>query len=131
MKVSASASDANSTRLREGVSSPGEKPGISASRASPVTFITDDFLLHGATARAIWSRANARLADADLSAQGILRRFQVSCVCTTDDPAEPLTHHAALAASPLDVAVYPTFRPDRALRIGDAVAFNRWVDALG
>src|SRR5207237_6789143 len=36
-----------------------------------------------------------------------------------------------LAASPLDVAVYPTFRPDRALRIGDAVAFNRWVDALG
>jgi len=90
-----------------------------------------DDLLNEASAPAIWSRANARLADADLSAHGILRRFNVSCVCTTDDPADSLAHHAALAASPLETAVYPTFRPDAALRVGDPAGFNPWVDALG
>ena len=91
--------------------------------------ITD--LLNEATAPAIWARANARLAEGDLSAHGILRRFKVSSLCTTDDPADSLAHHAALAASPFEVGVYPTFRPDAAMRIGDPAAFNQWVDTLG
>jgi glucuronate isomerase len=91
--------------------------------------ITDP--LNEATAQAIWSRANARLADGDLSAHGILRRFRVSTICTTDDPADSLAHHAALAASPLEVGVYPTFRPDAAMRIGDPGGFNQWLDKLG
>jgi hypothetical protein len=77
-----------------------------------------DDVLNERTAADVWSRANRRLADGDLTAQGILRRFRVAAVCTTDDPVDPLTHHAALAASPLDTAVYPTFRPDAALRVG-------------
>jgi glucuronate isomerase len=89
-----------------------------------------DDVLNERTAADVWSRANRRLADGDLSAQGILRRFGVAAVCTTDDPVDPLTHHAALAASPLDTAVYPTFRPDAALRVGDAAGFNQWTDAL-
>ena len=88
-------------------------------------------LLNEASAPAIWTRANARLADGDLSAHGILRRFKVECLCTSDDPADSLAHHAALAASPLETAVYPTFRPDAAMRIGDPAAFNAWADALG
>src|SRR5437773_2235962 len=87
-------------------------------------------LLNEDTAPAIWARANARLADGDLSARGILKRFNIACVCTTDDPAQPLTEHAALARSGFDTAVYPTFRPDAAMRLGDSAAFNRWVDAL-
>jgi glucuronate isomerase len=89
-----------------------------------------DELLSERTAGEVWSRANRRLADGDLTAQGILRRFRVAYLCTSDDPVDPLTHHAALAASPLDTAVYPTFRPDAALRVGDAAGFNRWTDAL-
>jgi glucuronate isomerase len=89
-----------------------------------------DDLLNERTAADVWSRANERLADGDLTAQGILRRFRVAAVCTTDDPVDSLAHHAALAASPLDTAVYPTFRPDAALRVGDAAGFNRWTDAL-
>ena len=88
-------------------------------------------LLNEATAPAVWSRANARLADGDLSAQGILRRFKVTSICTTDDPADSLAHHAALAASPLEIGVHPTFRPDAALRIGDPAGFNQWLDKLG
>ena len=83
------------------------------------------------SAPAIWERANARLAEPDLSAHGILGRFRVKAVCTTDDPADSLDHHAALAASSLETAVYPTFRPDAALRVGEASEFNRWIDVLG
>jgi glucuronate isomerase len=79
----------------------------------------------------IWARANARLAGDDLTAHGILKHFGVTCVCTTDDPADSLAYHEQLAASALETAVYPTFRPDAALRIGDAPEFNRWLDRLG
>src|SRR5262245_1114618 len=87
-------------------------------------------LLNEQTAPGIWARANARLADEDLTTRGMLRRFKVRCVCTTDDPADSLTHHEALAAAPLETAVYPTFRPDAAMRLHDVIAFNQWVDTL-
>ena len=87
--------------------------------------------LNERTAESIWRRANARLADADMSAHGILRRFRVVCVCTTDDPAETLEDHEQIARSSLDTAVYPCFRPDAALRTQEPDVFNRWVDRLG
>jgi len=88
-------------------------------------------LLNEDTAPSVWSRANARLAGGDLTAHGILRRFRVATVCTTDDPADPLDHHERIARSGLETAVYPCYRPDRALQTSDARAFNEWVDRLG
>jgi glucuronate isomerase len=96
-----------------------------------VRYFGIDELLNEQTAPAIWERANARLADPELSAHGILRRFGVACVCTIDDPAETLEHHEQIAASSLETAVYPTYRPDGALRVADPHAFNRWADRLG
>jgi glucuronate isomerase len=90
-----------------------------------------DELLDESTAPRIWERANERLADPRVSAHGILRRFQVRAVCTTDDPAEPLDYHSAIRKSGLATKVYPTFRPDRALQVDDPEAFNPWVDRLG
>ena len=96
-----------------------------------VRYFGIDELLNAASAPSIWERANARLADPTLSAHGILRRFGVSCLCTTDDPADTLEHHQQLAWSSLETAVYPTFRPDAAMRTADSSAFNQWVDRLG
>jgi len=89
-------------------------------------------LLDARTARDIFDRCNARLAEPDFSAQGLLRHFRVAVVCTTDDPNDSLAHHAALGAR-LDpeTRVYPTFRPDRVLATGDPQAWNAWVDRLG
>src|SRR5215471_275812 len=90
-----------------------------------------DEILDPGTAPAIWKRANAQLADDEsLTTQGILRKFGVRAVCTTDDPSDNLTPHRQLAASAFEIRVYPTFRPDRALRVRDAQAFNFWVDRL-
>ena len=89
-----------------------------------------DVLLDEGSAPAVWKAANERLQSDELSAHGILRRFDVRALCTTDDPADPLDHHAAIAASGLRTKVYPTFRPDRALQVDDAPAFNAWVTRL-
>jgi glucuronate isomerase len=87
-------------------------------------------LLDERSAPAIWTRANEALASDALSAHGILKRFDVRVVCTTDDPAEPLTHHAAIRASSLSTRVYPTFRADRVLDVDQPAVFNPWVDRL-
>src|SRR5215471_7205303 len=46
-----------------------------------------DDLLNERTAPGIWARANAEIADDEFSAHGILERFRVAAVCTSDDPA--------------------------------------------
>ncbi len=89
-----------------------------------------DELLDETTAPAIWERANSLLATPDLSAQGILKRFRVRALCTTDDPTEDLAHHRAIAASNLETRVYPAFRPDKALHVHLPDAFNAWTDRL-
>lgn len=90
--------------------------------------ITD--LLEPATASRIWAQANERLQSEALSAHGILRRFDVRLVGTTDDPADDLAYHAQIASSGLATRVLPTFRPDRALDVDDPALFNSWVDRL-
>ena len=86
-------------------------------------------LLSETTARAIFDRCNEQLPR--LSTQELLRHFRVALVCTTDDPADSLEHHAALARreNP-DTRVVPTWRPDAALGIDDPEAFNAWLARL-
>ena len=85
-------------------------------------------LLDESSAPSIWEHANAALA-ADLTAQGILRKFNVEVVCTTDDPADDLSHHRKIAASNPPTRVFPAFRPDKALTIGTE-EFLRWTEKL-
>ena len=60
----------------------------------------------------------------------IFARFRVAVVCTTDDPADSLETHARIRASGLKTRVYPAFRPDKALGVGQPAAFNAWVERL-
>ncbi len=89
-----------------------------------------DELLNEQNAERIWQKANARLASAELSAHGILRKFGVTALCTTDDPADDLAAHAKIAASGLATAVFPTFRPDKALLVGQPDLLKAWLDRL-
>jgi len=92
-------------------------------------FGIDDLLDEESAAR-IWKKANAQLATPELSTQGILKKFNVSTLCTTDDPVDDLGHHRAIAASNLNTRVYPAFRPDKALAVQDPARFNQWVESL-
>lgn len=87
-------------------------------------------LLDENTAAAAWERANALLASDELSAWGILKKFDVRALCTTDDPTDDLAHHRRIAASGIGTRVYPAFRPDKSLNAHQPAAFNAWVDRL-
>ena len=89
-----------------------------------------DELLDESSAQRIWDRANAMLATTDLRAHGILNRFHVTALCTTDDPADDLACHRAIRSSGLATRVFPAFRPDRALNVHLPVEFNAWVERL-
>ncbi len=50
-------------------------------------------LLDERSAPRIWKQANERLAGPQLTTQGILKKFKVTTLCTTDDPVDDLKHH--------------------------------------
>ncbi len=87
-------------------------------------------LLDESSALRVWEQANAALAKPELSAHGILAKFQVKAVCTTDDPTDDLSCHKAIAASGIGTKVFPTFRPDKALNVHMPDVFNPWVKRL-
>jgi glucuronate isomerase len=62
---------------------------------------------------------------------GILKKFKVSAVCTTDDPTDSLEYHEQINASGISTLVFPTFRPDAAMRTEEPRVFSEWVARLG
>src|SRR5580704_15130384 len=87
-------------------------------------------LLDEKTAPKIWARANEKLATPALSTQGILKKFKVKVVCTTDDPVDDLGHHRKFAAQGHPTKMLPAFRPDKALAVNAPAGFNKWVEQL-
>jgi glucuronate isomerase len=87
--------------------------------------------LDAASAPSIWKRANAALREDANSAHGILARFRVEFIGTTDDPADSLEWHAAVKAKGgTGTAVRPSFRPDPALSV-EAAGFKDYAARLG
>lgn len=90
-----------------------------------------DLLLNEDTAEEIWERANALLATPEYSTRGLLRKMNVHVVCSTDDAVDTLEHHAKFEASEVDeMVLFPTFRPDNAMKIEHPAAFKNYVAKL-
>jgi len=87
-------------------------------------------LLDERSAPAIWKKANEQLQSEELTPQGILKKFKVTVLCTTDDPVSSLEYHERIENSGLGTRVFPAFRPDNALRTHNPIAFNQWTDRL-
>lgn len=89
-----------------------------------------DALLDGKSAEKVWRTANKQLAK--LRVHDLINMSNVAVVCTTDDPADTLAHHESIAKNPgkLKARVYPAFRPDKALAVGNPAAFNGWLEKL-
>ncbi|SFQ41182.1 glucuronate isomerase [Hymenobacter arizonensis] len=88
-------------------------------------------LLNKDSARRIYDECSAKLQTPEFSVQGLLRKMNVETLCTTDDPADSLEHHQAIAASGCEVRVLPTFRADKAMAVDDAASYNAYLDRLG
>jgi len=88
-----------------------------------------DCLLNPATAAEVWKQGNAQLAAMRVS--DLFTHSKVAVVCTTDDPSDSLELHEKIRSSGLKTRVYPAFRPDKALAVGNPEVFNSWLEKLG
>lgn len=89
-----------------------------------------DDLLSPDTADSIWAAANAVLQSDAGRYRSLIANSRVTALCTTDDPADDLASHAAIAAdTSFTVKVLPTFRPDAALHL-ESPGFRTWAARL-
>lgn len=89
-----------------------------------------DRILKPSSAREIYEECTAMLQTPQFSAQGLMKKFNVEVVCTTDDPADSLEHHRRIMDNPFGVKVLPTWRPDKALAIENPTAYKSYVERL-
>ncbi|MCL2105751.1 MAG: glucuronate isomerase [Oscillospiraceae bacterium] len=83
------------------------------SRMELSQFFGIDTPLNGETAGEIWNAANRVIRERGLSPRKLMRAGKLRYAATTDDPADSLQHHEALALdSGFDIAVTPSFRVD-------------------
>ena len=59
-----------------------------------------------------------------------MRRYNVECVCTTDDPIDDLRYHKQTRESGFEIKMIPAWRPDKAMNI-EKPDFADYVNKLG
>ncbi len=74
--------------------------------------------LNSRTARDIYERCNEMLRSGSMSARGMMRRYRVEVVCTTDDPVDSLSWHRQIEQSGFETRVLPAWRADKAMAVG-------------
>lgn len=86
-------------------------------------------VLNGDNAKSIYETCNAQLPK--FSTKSLLQHYKVDALCTTDDPADPLTYHEAISKQGFATKVLPTFRPDKAMAVEDPASFKAYLQKLG
>lgn len=89
-----------------------------------------DKLLNPSSAREIYDHCSALLQQPEYSARGLMRRYNVEVVCTTDDPIDSLEHHIKCREDGFECKVLPTWRPDKAMAVESPSAFKAYIDRL-
>ncbi len=89
-----------------------------------------DTLLKPETAREIYDKANEMLRQPEFSARGLMRRFGVEVVCTTDDPIDSLQYHEQIKESGFEIKVLPTWRPDKSMAVESGNVFRDYLRQL-
>lgn len=88
-------------------------------------------LLNTNSATGIYDTTTAMLQQDDFSTQGLLQKFNVVMVGTTDDPTDTLEHHLQLQCSDFKTKILPSFRPDKIFAIHTGNDFRDYVQKLG
>lgn len=82
------------------------------------------------TARDIYDECNEKLKSKEMSTLGLMRKFNVDVVCTTDDPTDTLEYHRKSAESGNTLKLLPSMRADQAMNI-EREGFADYVLRLG
>ena len=93
-------------------------------------FFGYDGVLNGETAREVYDLCNNKLRQDGMRVRAIIEKSNVKMIGTTDDPADDLKWHKLLHEDKsFKTAVYPTFRPDKAVNI-DKAGFADYIKKL-
>lgn len=87
-------------------------------------------LLSPTTAREIYDECNALLATPEYTARGLMRRYKVEVVCTTDDPVDTLEYHIKTRNDGFEIKMLPTWRPDKAMAVEVPATFIAYMEQL-
>lgn len=87
-------------------------------------------ILSPKTARSIYDECTAKLQTEEFRAQGLMKKFNVKVVCTTDDPADTLEYHKQINENPFGVKVLPAWRPDKAMAIEKPSEYQAYIEKL-
>ena len=87
-------------------------------------------ILNKDTAREIFDECNEKLALPEYSARGMMTRYNVEAVCTTDDPIDSLEYHIATKNSGFATKMLPTWRPDKAMAVEVPADFRAYIEKL-
>lgn len=86
--------------------------------------------LNSKTANEVWKLCNEKLHSSEFSAVNLIKKSNVYCIGTTDDPVDSLIWHEAIKnIGSLETKVIPTFRPDRLFSVNDD-SFAGYVEEL-
>lgn len=89
-----------------------------------------DKLLNSSTAKEIYDICTEKLRTPEYSARGLMKRYNVEAVCTTDDPIDSLEHHISIKKEGFGIKVLPTWRPDKAIAVENPIAYREYVEKL-
>jgi glucuronate isomerase len=87
-------------------------------------------LLNADTSKKIYEECTTKLNTPEYSIRNLLRKMHVKVVCTTDDPVDTLEHHQKLKDDGFEIRILPAYRPDKAMNVDDAAAFNSYLSKL-
>jgi len=87
-------------------------------------------ILSPKTAKKIYDICTEKLRTPEFSARGLLKKFNVETVCTTDDPVDSLEYHLALKKEGFEVKVLPAWRPDKAMAVENPAEYRTYVEKL-
>jgi glucuronate isomerase len=86
--------------------------------------------LNARTARGIYDTCSEKLQTKEYSVRNLLRKMNVSAVCTTDDPIDTLEFHQKLKQDGFEIPILPAFRPDNAMNVDNPENFNAYIKKL-
>ncbi|HHV87159.1 MAG TPA: glucuronate isomerase [Petrimonas sp.] len=89
-----------------------------------------DELLNPKTAKKIYDICTEKLRTPEFSARGLMKKYNVEVVCTTDDPADTLEHHISLRDEGFGIKVLPTWRPDKAMTVERPTEYRAYLEKL-
>ena len=82
------------------------------------------------TAREIFDECNEKLQQPEFSARGLMRHYNVECVCTTDDPVDDLRYHKQTRESGFEIKFADYVKQLAQVADVDIKSFKDMVDAL-